>query len=278
MTEERRPPESLLHRGLGHVEFFDLAPRQLEDLRPLLDVFSREGRESFSFHAPAARPEEFPYPGVTCFFLCEDEDRRELSFRLLAHTLEAARRWNAAYVVSHLTFGKTDTGDSRLAERLAADACRRMAEMSAAAGVPVDIEFASYSDGFHRPEQFLETVSRHSELGVCIDIGHAMLGALVRGRDYLEDIAVLAPGARSMHLWNTTGPEHTKAHHHTPLHPSQKVDEGWLDVERIMETVLERNPDIHIVFEYPIAEVTPEIQEGYDWVAGIMERLRREKK
>lgn len=273
MADKRTPPESLLHRGLGHVEFFDLAPRQLENLGPLLEAFSREGRESFSFHAPAARPEEFPYSGVTCFFLCEDAKKRELSFRLLGHTVAAARRWKAAYVVTHLTFGKTDTRNPRTAEHLAAEACRRIAEMSAATGVPVDIEFASYSDGFHRPDLFLETVSRHPELGVCIDIGHAFLGALARERDYLDDVAVLALGARSLHLWNTTGPEHTRRHHHTPLHPSQRVEEGWLDVKRIMETVLAQNPKVHVVFEYPVADVTPEIQAGYDWVAEIVKRF-----
>jgi len=275
MAERHTQPESLLHRGLGHVEFFDLAPKQLEDLRPLLEDFAREGRESFSFHAPATRPAEFPFPGVTCFFLSEDEAKRELSFRLLEHTLEAARRWQAAYVVTHLTYGKTDTRDPEMAESLAVAACRRMAAMSAVNGVPLDIEFASYTDSFHRPDRFLEIVSRHAELGVCIDIGHAFLGAQLRQRDYLEDIAVLAPGARSLHLWNTTGPEHTRLHHHTPLHPSQRVAEGWLDVERIMAVVLGRNPEPHVVFEYPVEKLTPEIQAGYDWVADMVARIRR---
>ena len=275
MAERPKPAEALLHRGLGHIEFFDLAPAQLEDLQPLLDAFAREGRNSFSFHAPAARPEEFPYAGVTCFFLCEDESRRELSFRLLRRTMAAARRWGASYVVTHLTFGPSDTRNPRAALLLARGACRRMAEMSAEAGIHLDVEFAAYSDAFHSADLFAETVGRHAELGICIDIGHTFLGALSRGRDDLADIAALAPRARSMHLWNTTGPEHTRLNHHTPLHPSQRTQDGWLDVERIVETVVDENPRVSLVFEYPVEEVTAEVQEGYDWIANIVERLKR---
>ncbi len=37
--------------------------------------------------------------------------------------------------------------------------------------------------------------------------------------------------------------------------------------------MLEHNPQVSVVFEYPVAEVTPEIQAGYDWVERIVTQI-----
>lgn len=265
---------SFVHRGVGRVEFFDFTGPEFSGLQSTLDALAREGRERFSFHAPIVRPDYFPYSGVTCFFLSDSPADRELSFRLLDRTLECASEWGAEYVVCHLTYAPADTKDESKAERLAEEAGRRIAEMSRASGIPVDLEFAAYTDSFNRPDVFAQVVRANPELGVCIDIGHAYLGALERGRDYLDDIAALAPAARSMHLWNTTGPEHTRRHHHTPLHPCQRPEEGWIDVEQALGTVLRESPAVNVIFEYPVAAITSEIQDGYDWIDDVITRMR----
>lgn len=265
----REPAASYVHRGIGRTEFFDLTDAELDDLGSTLDALTGEGRNRFSFHAPIVRPDYFPHTGVTCFFLSEDAQRREMSFQLLGDTLGRAERWGAEYVVCHLTYAPTDTTDTATAHKLAEDSCARIAAMSTAAGMPVDIEFAAYTDAFNCPDRFTDTVARHPELGICIDIGHAYIGSLLRQRDFHDDIAALAPIARSMHLWNTAGPEHNRRHGHVPLHPSQRPDDGWIDVAQTLHTVLSANDSVNIIFEYPISEITPEIQAGYDWVADI---------
>lgn len=265
----RHPEARLIHRGLGRTEFFDLSPEQFAGLDAILDGLRAEGRTRFSFHVPVVRPDYFPHDGIQCFFLSDDENRREDSFRLLADTLELARVRGAEYAVCHLTYGRTDTRDPAAARRLARDACARMAAMSRATGVPLDLEFAAYTDSFHEPGPFLDALAPFAELGVCVDIGHIFLGARRRGRDYLDDIAALAPRARSMHLWNTTGPECHARRHHVPLHPSQRPEDGWVDVARALAIVLGRNPDARLVCEYPVDSITPAIQEGYDWIAAL---------
>lgn len=273
-AETRVAAANLIHRGIGRVEFFDLPEDQVADLAPLIDAIAAEGRPRFSFHSPVTRPADFPYSGVTCFYLSEDEGLRERSFALLEATMAAARRWGAAYVVSHLTYGPTDSKDPATAARLAAVACRRMAEMSRRHGVPLDVEFAAYTDAFHRAEDFVAAVAAHPELGLCIDAGHAYLGGLIRERDHLADIARMAPVARSLHLWNSKGLDYTARHHHAPLHPTQSSAEGWIDIEPIVEIAASARAEINVVFEYPVDDVTPEIQAGYDWVAGMLARYR----
>ena len=262
----------LVHRGLGRVEFFDLAPEALARIEETLDELAAEGRHRFSFHAPVVRPASFPYSGVTCFFLNEDPDLRALSFDLLERTLAEAAALGAEYVVSHLTHGPTDCRDEGRAAGLAADACRRMARLARSHGVPIHIEFAAYSTAFNSAARFVELVTPHPELGICIDVGHTALGAEASGRDPMADIAALAPLCLSMHLWNTKGSAHTAAHGHTPLHPSQRPEDGWFDVAEAVLMVTEFNPAVDIVFEYPVDRVTREIQAGYDWIADLVGR------
>ncbi|MEO5336593.1 MAG: sugar phosphate isomerase/epimerase [Magnetospirillum sp. WYHS-4] len=270
-TAERVPEASLIHRGLGRVEFFDLTDAEIAGLDGILSDLAGEGRRAVSFHVPVHRPDWFPQVGVTCYFLSEDAAKRERSFRLVEHTLDLAERFGAEYLVTHLTFGPTDTHDPVRARDLAVEACARFARLSRERGLPIDVEFAAYTDSYNDPATFAAAVTAHPELGLCIDVGHTFLGALKRERDFLGDIRVLAPHARSLHLWNSTGPEHTRLHHHTPLHPSQHPRDGWIDLAAVMEIVLVANPrPPKVIFEYPVAEVTPEIQAGYDWVAGMM--------
>ncbi|MCG3201253.1 MAG: hypothetical protein NFCOHLIN_01119 [Gammaproteobacteria bacterium] len=268
--------ERLLHRGLGGVELFDFPRQSWGALRRTLAGLTRQGYTRLSFHAPMPRPSYFHHSGVSCFFLHEDASLRELSFRVIGETLRHARAWNAAYVVTHLTYGKTDTTDRERAARLARETCSRLAALSDRHGMPIDIEFAAYSSAFASPEDFLAAMSGHPQLGICIDTGHASLGARIRQRSYMEDIRTLAPRARSMHLWNTRGPEDPRHRGHVPLHPTQRPEQGWVDMEETLRIVLEHNPRINIVFEYPVEELTTEIREGYDWIAGLVRRHARD--
>ncbi len=276
-TIERTKEASILHKGLGRVEAFDYARERLGQLKGVLNNLSKEGTSSFSFHAPVPRPEYFPFPGVTSFLLNENPANRQLSFRLMEDTLKQAREWNAEYVVCHLTYRPTDTQDEGKATRLAEEACCRLAEMSRSCGVPVHVEFAPYSSAFHKPSQFIEMMETYPELGICVDMGHTFLGTKQWDRDYLGDIEALAPYARSMHLWNAKNYEHYKIHGHIPLHPSQRPQEGWVDVEKVLEIVLSINSGVKIIFEYPVKEVTREVQEGFDWVRGIVNRFNGSK-
>ncbi len=262
----RNAAECLLHRGLGRVEFFDFPLDAMDTLRLTYAEMAAKGHAGLSFHTPMPRPRDFPYSGVTCLFLNEAPEHREISFRAVEETLQHAQAWGADFAVTHLTFGKTDTSDPSTAVRLAAQACERLASLSRRYGTPINIEFAAYTPAFHQPKLFVQAMSDHPELGICIDTGHTMLGARLHGRDYLNDIKTLAPHTRSMHLWNTRGGDTF----HTPLHPSQSPTHGWIDIRETLAAVLAVNPHTAIIFEYPIARLTPKIQAGYDWVAELV--------
>lgn len=275
---EGAPPHaSLLHRGIGRVELFDYAPDALSGLKEALPGLAAGGYRRRSLHAPMPRPERFTYSGVTCFFLHEEEEKRGLSFRVVRETLELAREWEAEYVVSHLTYGPADSRDPETARRLAREACRELARLSRSHGVPIHIEYAAYTPSFNDPEEFAAVVSEHPELGICVDVGHAFLGAQMHGRSYERDLKILSRHARSVHLWNTKGLDHNRRYGHTPLHPGQTPGEGWIDIAFSLEVLLRERPEAAIIFEYPARSVTAEIQEGYDWVEGMVRGMRKEE-
>jgi len=267
------PEASLLHRGLGHVEFFDYPRKAMDTLKRKYAELKKNGYKGLSFHAPMPRPAFFPFAGVSCFFLNENPDNRTLSFRLVEETLQHARSWQADYIVTHLTFGKTDTANPDTALDLADKACIKLAALSEQYAMPIHLEFAAYTPSFNSPEQFAGIISQYSELGICLDVGHTMLGARLHGRDYLGDIRILAPQTMSLHLWNTRGEDQT----HIPLHPSQLPSEGWIDIEQTLKIVLACNPRITTIFEYPVNQLTPEVQAGYDWVEEMVLAITESK-
>lgn len=276
--EEENPPAGLLHRGIGRVELFDYAPEALVGLKGSLAELAVAGYRRLSLHAPMPRPGDFRYSGIACFFLNEDEERRRISLRMIRQTLELAREWKADHVVSHLTYGPTDSTDSRRARTLAREACGELARLSRSYGIPIHIEYAAYTASFHEPRQFVSTIGEHPELGICIDVGHAFLGSKLRKRSYREDLEILATRVGSVHLWNTKGMEHNRRHGHTPLHPSQLPEEGWIDIESSLEIILAGNPAVPVIFEYPIHTVTREIREGYGWVEKMVQKILRRRR
>ncbi len=272
-ADQIEQPACYLHRGIDCVELFDYPVNTLPALRKTLARMRNSGCRTLSFHSPMPRPDHYTDSGVACTYLHEDSARREISFALLEDTLTHAKDWEADYVVTHLTYGKTDTRDPGRAAALATAACERFAALSRAHDLPIDIEFAAYTAAFNTAAQFAAAVAPHPELGLCIDTGHVMLGARLNRRDYFADIRALAPRARSMHLWNTQGdgPEHI------PLHPAQSPAEGWIDLEQTLRIVLAHNPEINLVFEYPIAKVDRQIQSGYDWIKTMKADILRKQ-
>ena len=260
----REPPARLIHRGLGLVEFFDLAETDLPAFPDLIARMAAEGYPAFSCHAPLCRPVWFAHSGVTCFFLNEDPVRRQRSLAVLEDTLRQAH--GAVHVVTHLTYGPTDTTDRAQAVRLAHQAADDMAALSRRHGIPIDVEFAAYSDAFHTAEDFAGVLADHPELKLCLDVGHAFIGARKRGRDFLADIAHLAPLARSAHVWNWR-PGETG---HVPVHPSQRTEEGWIPLPAVIALMIDGNPALRIIFEYPVKSVTPPIGLGYTWIESLI--------
>ena len=237
------PAASAIHRGLDRFEVFDMAPERL----PALDVHLLCSPWPFSVHAPLCREEPGRDPSAV-FFLA-DSPEREQGFADLEGTLRAAVALGAEYLVTHLNWTDDVLSEAR-AEALAHDAGARLAALSRAHGIAIHVECGGYSGGFHRAEQFACLARAFPELGLCLDVGHLWLIAQARDRSAYREIEILAPHARSMHLWAARDLETYRRGGHLPLSPARSGADGWLDLEHAVAPILAAHPDCAAIFEF----------------------------
>lgn len=268
---ERAKPAGFLHTGLDRYEVFDF---QEDGLRKLKSFIKRKNLP-YSFHVPFFRPSYFPYTGVTTFFLNDDPNKRALSFKLINGTMRYAKGWKADFIVTHLTWIEDSKNKQRVI-KLANNTESRFCELADKYNLPINIEFGGYSGYFHEPAHFVEFVENHPLLGICIDIGHTFLISETRNRNFFKDVETLAPHTKSIHVWNTKGLDHCKQYNHVPVHPSQKTNNGWIDIKKTLEIILSHNKDCEIVFEYNHTyydNIPGEVKEGMEWVRGIVNSI-----
>lgn len=263
------PAASAIHRGLGRFEVFDMAPERL----PALGVHLLCSPLPFSVHAPLSR--EDPGRNPSAVFFLSDSPERARGFADLERALRAAVALGAEYLVTHLNWTEDVLSEAR-AEGLAHDAGARLAALSRAHGIAIHIECGGYSGGFHRAEQFTRLARAFPELGLCLDVGHLWLIAQARDRSAYREIEILAPHARSMHLWAARDMETYRRGGHLPLSPARSGADGWLDLARAVAPILTARPDCPAIFEFawePGEEGT--VADGLRWAEDLLRSLAR---
>jgi sugar phosphate isomerase/epimerase len=227
---------------------------------------------SFSIHAPVPTPADYPGPASTSFLLDPDPSKRQATLDMLRRTVRLAAEWGALYVVVH--FGGLHSGGLSKAEvwALARDAASQLDALSRGHGMPLHIEYAAYNPSFAYPQELAELVSGYSGLDLCLDVGHARVGAQMLGLDEWEVFETLARYTQSAHLWTLRTRQDARRYRHTPVHPTLTPAGGWIDIPRVLDLVLRRNPACDLVFENDrIFQPDPVWQaEGEAWVRGLV--------
>jgi sugar phosphate isomerase/epimerase len=259
--------ERCLNRALNGYQVFDFGVADLRELRSRL-----YSMPSFSIHAPLPTPANYPAHASTSFLLDPDPTKRQATLDMLRRTVNVAAQWGAQYVVVH--FGGLHSDGLSRAEvlSLARDAAGQLNTLSREHGVSLHIEYAAYNPSFAQPQELAELVSGHAGLDVCLDVGHARVGAQMLGLDEWQVVEVLAPYTQSMHLWTLRTRQDVRRYSHTPVHPTLAPAGGWLDIPRVLDMVLRHNPACDLVFESDsIFEPDADWQaEGEAWVRGLV--------
>jgi sugar phosphate isomerase/epimerase len=195
---------------------------------------------------------------------------------MLHQTVQVAAEWGALYVVVHFGGLHSDGLPRQAVLDLADRAAVQLNAWARELGVPFHIEYAAYNPSFATPEDLAELVACYSHLDVCLDIGHARVGAEMLGVDEWDVVQTLAPHTRSMHLWTTRGRADVRRYHHVPVHPTLTAVDGWIDIPRFLETVLSQQPDCAVVFE-PDSLYNADLSwraQGVDWVRQLVAPYR----
>jgi len=231
---------------------------------------------AMSIHAPLLKPDWYPYP-PTWTFLCDiDKQRKELGLRMTELSLQQASDYDTDYVVVHFP-SKVDESNGAGQEELYAitmDSCYQIDKLSEKYGIEVHIE------GFG-PNPFLNSefltglFGQFPKLKYCYDTGHLNMESKQRGLDLYAFARDLAEHIGSIHIWNNRCVDDYIKYRHIPIHPSQKPEEGWVDIESILKILWPKVKAVifESAYDYPEALGGHNYKEGVQWVKQLAATL-----
>jgi sugar phosphate isomerase/epimerase len=264
--------EGVRGNGLRRGEFYHFP---VDDLQALRDKIRSE-RLAASIHTPLVAPEWYPNP-PTWAFLCDlDEGKRKLNLRMVRETLGMAQQFGVEYIVVHYPSPSAadNSGASLETQReIATDSARLLAELSTEYDVPIHLEGFGPSP-FLSTKFLIEVMEQFPCLRYCFDTGHMWLAYRRDGLDFSCFAEEIAPYLGSIHLWNTRGLEDYYSYRHIPVHPSQKPEDGWVDIPAILGTLLDKAGSKPVVLEsgyrYPAELGGYDYREGVRWVKEVL--------
>jgi sugar phosphate isomerase/epimerase len=265
--------DMIIGNGLKRGEFYNLPSDDLARLGKLIDRY----KLAWSIHAPLIQLDWYPKPPTWSFLCDEDGDNRELTMKMINLTINHAAEFGAEYVVVHFPSPASHTPVENLEEKIKAIAwksCERLAELSVKRRVILHIEGVGASPLINA--EFLTLVLKEYSppLKYCFDTAHSYLAAQSNDFDLYEFEKELLPYIGSVHLWNTRGKDDYNAYRHIPVHPSQSVDEGWVDIARVLRILGSKGKSLPLIFEsdrlYPETLGKYDYREGVKWVKELL--------
>jgi len=198
---------------------------------------------------------------------------------MIQETMEMAEDFGAEYVVVHYPApSSTDVSGTNYAQlrEIAWRSAHLLAELSQKHGVPIHIEGFGPSP-FLKVDFLAEVTTNFPCLVYCFDTGHMNIAAQRDSFDLYQFAQQLIPYIGSIHLWNNRSIEDYFAFRHIPVHPSQKPEEGWVDIAHILRLILPHNSSCRIILEsgfyYPEVLGGHDFREGVKWVKDLVDTL-----
>jgi sugar phosphate isomerase/epimerase len=263
---------AILDTGLKRGEFYNFPAQEI----PLLKKEISRHNISVSIHAPLVRPDWY-YDPPTFTYLCDaDRGKRELSLRMIELALNQASDFNTDYVVVHYPHPLDDLDGVEYADlrKIALDSAYQLSKLGDKYKQEIHIE--GYGPNPLLSVDFLKEVfSEFPKLKYCFDTGHLNIDSKEREFDLYGFAEGLAQHVGSIHLWNVSSVLDFESYRHIPVHPSQKPEDGWVDVPRILKTLWGHVKSV--IFEnipqYPQELGGHDYKEGVQWVKQLATTL-----
>lgn len=241
-----------------------------EQVTSLLKLAKDEG-VAISYHAPVYHQVD---PSAT-YYLSKNFRLREATFEILEINVRMASCLPSDYVVIHFT-SKTMAAENYDSEdelmTIAKRSIKRLSKLSEAYKININLEYASHMKQFRNPAEWIEIVKDYPNIGICLDIGELFKICTEDGYEFYEKLQEMLPYTKALHIWNSKDSHDLEVHGYIPVHPSQRPEDGWIDIERVVDMVKAQENKIPIIFE-PNFDYNGEkyFLEGVNWVNSMME-------
>lgn len=269
-TMGRKNPvlEKLLNHNIKRLELGRISPHHLNKLEKFLITHPLP----LGVHAPLPRPAN--HHSLTHGHF--REEKREKLLKLAARSYAEATHLGANYIIFHLPLYNEESirslqrqrGSDGVRATIRAD-CHHLCQLSRAGGPPVYLEIM-YLDQEVMTIDFVKEVLVSLNFGLCLDLGHFQ-GSLHRfpNHSLIDLITEFLPYVKVIHLYNTQG---YVGHDHRLPHPSQKPEDDWIDLPRVLSFLRRSRPDCLYVLEYSLkfAKDPRQVEEGINWVKQLL--------
>lgn len=215
-------------------------------------------------------------PNIT-YYLNSNEKLRNATFEILETNLKMAKSLNSENVVVHFASSDIDESLSNVdIKKLARDSASRINDLAKKYDIEIALEYCGYNDRFYKIDEYISLVSEFKNLSICLDLGHLFISCKLHNMSYFMELSKIVPFTKLVHIWNTRGPNDLEKYGHIPVHPKQREEDGWIDVETSLKFILTYNKDVRIIAEPDfIYSDFSYFEEGMEWVNGIVNEALR---
>lgn len=266
----------LLDYNLKRAELIIFNASEREELKEFLD----NAPVTVSGHCPIFIPEDYPENPLLASLLDFDDGRRDMGLRLMAESARDAAELGAEYLVVHTQrpehFGgaNPDTATREQARGIVTDSCNTLMRYYSDFGVPFYLENQMDNSLFCTADDYISVLRKFPDFGFCLDIGHLDVDARKFGFSFSGFIDDMLPYIRAVHLQNSNSAQSDFIGRHwkIPVHPDQKTEDGWRDIECILKKILGYNRNCVINFEARPDELHDMnyMREGVMWIKKLM--------
>lgn len=207
----------------------------------------------YSVHLPVYIADWYKYNYFSAFFIDEDKEKSELSFRLLELNLEKLKDSNPDYFVLHFPGICKELYDAHRFEKNLRDALDRVNRIAENYRVKIYLEYFGSNKNFCDYNEWISIIREYENLGILTDTGHLHFASIICGYDFMEALKTLAENSDAFHVWTTKGNqaycdcEYYKRYHHIAPHINQKKNDGWaFDTEEVIKLIAKQNKPVII--------------------------------
>ncbi len=248
--------EEIIDLGLNRVEFVLGRGKSYEVMhREVMDGIKEAEKLKFpySIHLPLFTFDWYKEDYLSAFYLDPDEEKRELSFKLLEENIIHLKEFHPDYYIIHFQGVYKFHQDEIKFKELLNTTLTRLNELSIKYEMKLLLEYFGSNYMFYKIEDWIKFITPYSNLGILCDTGHLYFSSIMHEFDFFEGLKKLAQSSDAFHLWTTKGnkaytdSEYYIEYHHIVAHMAQKKNDGFaFDVKKLMDIISQYNRPIII--------------------------------
>ncbi len=248
--------DKALDMGLGRLE---LSLGKEEGYENKLIKFNKSIKKveklniPYSIHLPVYVPAWYTYHHFSAFFIDEDKEKRELSFKLLTYNLEKLKDVSAEYYVLHFPGIAEKWQDEDKFKKTLMDSLDRVNNMAKEYGVKLYLEYFGSNKNFYDYNEWIQLIKPYENLGILTDTGHLYFASIINKFDFYKAAEKLIENSQAFHLWTTKGggaycdSEYYNKYHHIGPNINQYSIDGWaFDTEKIVRLMAQQDKPVII--------------------------------